>query len=253
MEERGDCSVSTWGKIFTAIRGGVNEVAEAAADGQSMRILDQEIRDAEQSLRQARSDLAGIMASNKSVVRRLEENRAKEVKDTDSARAAINAGRTDLAQGLAQRIANTRTEVQRDQEELDRLLPRQQQMLRTIQDTEARITQMKREVENVKANESLLRAQSAIAHSQSGINTRLGSAVESLERIKKRQEIVAGRLEAGAELAALENGSDLDRQLREAGIGNSSHSADDVLAQLMAPSGSREHVLLPAPSDKTRQ
>lgn len=243
--------MSTWGKIFTAIRGGINEAAEAAVDGQSMRILDQEIRDAEQSLRRARSDLAGIMASNKSVVRRLEDNRAKEAKDTDSARASVAAGRTDLAQGLAQRIATIRAEIQRDQEELDRLLPRQQQMLRTIQDTEARINQMKREVENVKANESLLRAQSAIAQSQSGINTRLGSAVDSLERIKKRQEMTAGRIEAGAELAALEDGGDLDRRLREAGIGGSSQSADDILRQLMAPSGPTEPVLLPAPSEKT--
>lgn len=226
--------MSAWGKIFTAIRGGANEAAEAVADSQSMRILDQEIRDAEQSLRQARSDLAGIMASNKSVMRRIDENRAKEAKDTDSARAAIAAGRTDLAQGLAQRIATIRTELQRDQTELDQLLPRQQQMLRAIQDTEARITQMKREVENVKANEALLKAQSALAHSQSGINTRLGSAVDSLERIKKRQEATAGRIAAGAELAALQNGNDLDRQLLEAGIGGSSQSADDILAQLMS-------------------
>ena len=230
--------MSAWGKIFTAIRGGVNEAAEAAADSQSMRILDQEIRDAEQSLRQARSDLAGIMASNKSLMRRIEENRTKEAKDTDSARAAINAGRTDLAQGLAQRIANIRSELQRDEGELNQLLPRQQQMLRAIQDTEARITQMKREVDNVKANEALLKAQSSLAHSQSGINTRLGNAVDSLERIKKRQEMTAGRIEAGAELAALENGSDLDRQLREAGIGGTSQSADDILAQLMSPTSS---------------
>lgn len=230
--------MSAWGKIFTAIRGGANEAAEAVADSQSMRILDQEIRDAEQSLRQARSDLAGIMASNKSVMRRIEENRTKEAKDTDSARAAIAAGRTDLAQGLAQRIATIRTELQRDQTELDQLLPRQQQMLRAIQDTEARITQMKREVDNVKANEALLKAQSALAHSQSGINTRLGSAVDSLERIKKRQEATAGRIAAGAELAALENGNDLDRQLLEAGIGGSSQSADDILAQLMSPASS---------------
>lgn len=243
--------MSTWSKIFTAIRGGVNEAAESVADSQAMRILDQEIRDAEKSLRQARSDLAGIMASNKSVARRLEENRAKEAKDADSARSAVTAGRMDLAQGLAQRISTIRAEIQRDQEELDRLIPRQQQMLRTIQDTEARITQMKREVENVKANESLLRAQSAIAHSQSGINTRLGSAVESLDRIKKRQEMTAGRIEAGAELAALEDGSDLDRQLREAGIGGNTQSADDILKQLMAPSGSAEPMLLPAPSTKT--
>ena len=237
--------MSAWGKIFTAIRGGVNEAAEAAADSQSMRILDQEIRDAEQSLRQARSDLAGIMASNKSLMRRIEENRTKEAKDTDSARAAINAGRTDLAQGLAQRIANIRGELQRDEGELNQLLPRQQQMLRAIQDTEARITQMKREVDNVKANEALLKAQSSLAHSQSGINTRLGNAVDSLERIKKRQEMTAGRIEAGAELAALENGSDLDRQLREAGIGGTSQSADDILAQLMSPT-SMDPLALPS-------
>ncbi|MBB3350211.1 hypothetical protein FHT70_000112 [Rhizobium sp. BK049] len=57
--------------------------------------------------------------------------------------------------------------------------------------------------------------------------------------------MTAGRIEAGAELAALENGSDLDRQLREAGIGGSSESADDILAQLMAPKHSAEPVLLP--------
>lgn len=241
--------MSTWSKIFSAIRGGVNEAAEAVVDSQSLRILDQELRDAETSLRRARSDLAGIMASNKTLMRRLDENRAKELKDTESARAAIAAGRTDLAHGLAQRIANIHVEVQRDQQELERLVPRQQQMLRAIQDTEARITQMKREVENVKANESLLKAQSAIAHSQSGINSRLGSAVESLERIKKRQELVAGRIEAGADLAAIQNGSDLDRQLLEAGIGGSVRSADDVLAQLMAPSGSGERLMLSAPTE----
>lgn len=238
--------MSAWGKIFTAIRGGVNEAAEAAVDSQSMRILDQEIRDAEQALRQARSDLAGIMASNKSLMRRIEENRAKEAKDSDSARAAIAAGRTDLAQGLAQRIAVVRGELQRDQTELDGLIPRQQQMLRTIQDTESRITQMKREVENVRANEALLRAQSAIAHNQAGVNSRLGTAMDSLGRIKKRQEETANRIAAGAELAAIEDGSDLDRQLREAGIGGSTQSADDILAQLMAPAP--EQGTLPPPN-----
>lgn len=244
--------MSAWGKIFTAIRGGVNEATEAAVDSQSMRILDQEIRDAEQALRQARSDLAGIMASNKSMMRRIEENRAKEAKDSDSARAAITAGRTDLAQGLAQRISIVRSELQRDQQELDGLIPRQQQMLRTIQDTESRITQMKREVDNVKANEALLRAQSAIAHNQSGVNSRLGTAMDSLGRIKKRQEETSNRIAAGAELAAIEDGTDLDRQLREAGIGGQNQSADDILAQLMSSApGAEQNTLAPPPKRLT--
>ena len=52
--------MSVWGKLFSAVRGGVNEAAETAADSQALRILDQEIRDAENALRRARSDLAGI-------------------------------------------------------------------------------------------------------------------------------------------------------------------------------------------------
>ncbi|MBO0905582.1 PspA/IM30 family protein [Jiella sonneratiae] len=238
--------MSVWNKLFTAVRGGVNEAAETVADTQALRILDQEIRDAENALRRARSDLAGIMASNKSLQRRVDEARAKEQKDTDSARAALQAGREDLARGLADRIAKTRTEASRDEAELEKLGLRQQQMIKAVQDTEQRIQQMRREVENVKANESLIKAQSAIATSQSGINSKLGNAMDSLDRIRKKQEMQHGRLEAGAELAALESGSDLDRQLLAAGIGGQSQSADDVLAQIMGTSSSPS---LSAPKD----
>jgi phage shock protein A len=107
---------------------------------------------------------------------------------------------------------------------------------------------MKREVENVRANEALLRAQSAIAHNQAGVNSRLGTAMDSLGRIKKRQEETANRIAAGAELAAIEDGTDLDRQLREAGIGGATQSADDILAQLMAPAP--EQATLPPPNKR---
>ena len=154
----------------------------------------------------------------------------------DSARAAMQAGREDLARGLAERISKLRADIQRDEGEYERMQASQQQMMRAVQDTEHRLQQMRREVENVKANESLIKAQSAIAHSQSGVNSKLGNAMDSLERIRQRQETTRGRIEAGAELAALESGSDLDRQLLEAGIGGKSSSADDVLAQIMGGS-----------------
>ncbi|MFT5509457.1 MAG: phage shock protein A, partial [Hyphomicrobiaceae bacterium] len=81
--------------------------------------------------------------------------------------------------------------------------------------------------------ESLQKAQSAIAATQSGVNSRLGSAMGSLERIKERQEKTAAQLEAGDELAAIESGSDLDRQLAAAGIGGSVTSADSIMAEIM--------------------
>lgn len=234
--------MSVWGKLFTALRGGANEAAEAVADSQAMRILDQELRDADNALRQARSDLAGMMATAKRIEKRIEDNRSKEARDIQNARAAMDAGREDLARGLAERVATVRTDLARDETDLANMQQQQQVMLRTVKDTEQRIGAMKREVESVKATDSLQRAQKAIASSHAGVNSRLGSAVGSLERIRDRQAQLGARLEAGNEMAALESGADLDRQLLEAGIGGKSSSADDILAEL---TGLRELKALP--------
>jgi phage shock protein A len=227
--------MSVWGKLFTALRGGVNESAEKVADSQAMRILDQELRDADNALRQARSDLAGLMATAKRVEKRIEETRAKETRDLQSARAAMDAGREDLARGLAERISTARTELARDETDLERMHHQQQAMMRTVRETEQKIGAMKREVESVKATDSLQRAQKALASSHAGVNSRLGNAVGSLERIRDRQAQLSARLEAGEELAALESGADLDQQLLAAGIGGSSSSADAILAELTGP------------------
>jgi phage shock protein A len=109
---------------------------------------------------------------------------------------------------------------------------------------------LKREVEAVKATDSLQRAQKAIASSHAGVNSRLGSAVDSLGRIKDRQAQLASRLEAGDEMAAIESGADLDRQLLEAGIGGRVSKADDILAELTAP---REVRALPSPAKSSDQ
>lgn len=227
--------MSVWGKLFTAVRGGVNETAEAVADTQAMRILDQELRDADNALRQARGDLAGLMASAKRIEKRIGDARAKEQRDVENARAAMGAGREDLARGLAERISVARAELARDEADLEAMRGQQQVMLRTVKETEARIGTMKREVESVKATDSLQRAQKSIASSHAGVNSRLGSAMGSLERIRDRQAQLGARLEAGDEMAALESGADLDRQLLEAGIGGRTTSADDILAELGGP------------------
>jgi phage shock protein A len=227
--------MSVWGKLFTALRGGVNEAAESVADSQAMRILDQELRDADNALRQARSDLAGLMATAKRVEKRIEDSRAKEARDLQNAKAAMDAGREDLARGLAERISVSRAELARDEADLARMQQQQQTMMRTVKETEQKIAATKREVESVKATDSLQRAQKAIASSHAGVNSRLGSAVGSLERIRDRQAQLGARLEAGEELAALESGADLDRQLLAAGIGGNTTSADDILAELTGP------------------
>ena len=229
--------MGVWGKLFTAVRGGATEAAEAIVDSQALRILDQEIRDAEVALRKARGDLAGILANGKRLEKRVTDLRDKADRDMASARAAVQAGRQDLAQALAGRISQTRAEMQREEQDLETLKAQQAQMMQAVQQTEQRINAMKREVESVKATASLQKAQSAIATSQSGINSRLGNAMESLERLKQRQERTAAQLQAGEELAMFEAGTDLDRQLLEAGIGGQRSSADDVMAEILGGAG----------------
>ena len=53
---------SIWSKLFTALRGGASEVGESIVDQQALRILDQEIRDADSALANAKRELVSIMA-----------------------------------------------------------------------------------------------------------------------------------------------------------------------------------------------
>ena len=45
--------MTVWSKLLSALRGGANEVGEAIVDSQALRILDQEIRDADVELRKS--------------------------------------------------------------------------------------------------------------------------------------------------------------------------------------------------------
>ena len=55
-------TTSIWKKLVTAIRGGASEVGEAIVDSQAIRILDQELRDAQSAVQKARDSLIDILS-----------------------------------------------------------------------------------------------------------------------------------------------------------------------------------------------
>jgi len=57
--------MNVWSKLLTAMRGTAYEAGEAVVDSQALRILDQEIRDADAELHKSREALANIMAKQK--------------------------------------------------------------------------------------------------------------------------------------------------------------------------------------------
>ncbi|CAI8933687.1 phage shock protein A [Pseudomonas sp. TE6288] len=221
-------------KIVTALRGGASEVGEAIVDSQALRILDQEIRDADNNLIDARNQLVKIMAKHKTAQQRITEF-DKTIGDWEQkAIAALDKGEEGLAHECAARIADLTNQRDSEQALADQFGASVTTLTATVSKTEAQIKGLKQQVDLVKARESVQRAQVSAASATGGANGSLETAVGSLDRIKKRQTERAAELEAAAELAGKADGSDLEARLKSAGIGASNSGADDVLARLKA-------------------
>lgn len=225
--------MNVWSKLLTALRGGVNEAGEAVVDSQALRILDQEIRDADSELRKAKEALAEIMAKQKLAAERVNKA-AKVISEYEQyALKALEAGDEPLAKEVAAKIANLEAEQIAEREQADNYAESVAQLRKAVSQAEAHIKRLKQQVDTVKATESVQKAQMAVAQRYGGSQAKLHTAVESLERIKQQQAERAAKMEATAELAqASRVDESLDAKLRAAGIVADDASADGVLARL---------------------
>ncbi|MFG6665801.1 PspA/IM30 family protein [Halomonas sp. HNIBRBA4712] len=221
-------------KIMTALRGKAHETGQAVVDSQALRILDQEIRDAEQHLKASKTELARLMGQrqiNSDKVIALE----KKIDELEhSASAALDKGEEALAVEVAERIVALQGALEAEQHIVDEFDASIESLRGTIRNTENQLRQLKQQVSVVKATESAQRAQSAVAARHSGQQSAMGSAMESLERIRERQALDAAQMKAAEQLTAEESGSDLEARLKAAGVGANERKADDVLARIKA-------------------
>ena len=230
--------MNVWSKLLTALRGGANEMGEAVVDSQALRILDQEIRDADLELRRSREALAEIMAKQKLAAERVAKVAAQVAEYESYALKALQAGNQSLAHEVAEKIAQLESEQAAEQEHNQAYAASVEQLRRAVGQAEANIKRLKQQVDMVKATESVQKAQLAVAQRYSGSQAKLHTAVESLERIKQQQAERAARMQAADELVAGSAPDDsLQAKLREAGILAESSSAEAVLARLKGRQG----------------
>ncbi|WBH17424.1 PspA/IM30 family protein [Sphingomonas radiodurans] len=225
--------MAIWSKIFTLGRAGANEAATAVVDANALRILDQEIRDADKAQGKARDDLAGLVARRRILETEVESYRAQAAKYETSARIAVEKGDMDLARQVAQRVADLEQDIAMKAPQIAEMRAAEENIHKAVAGTDRKIEQLRREVEVVKVNESVQRAQATVASSAAGSS--IGSAAQSLARIRERQAIRGETIRAAGELEDRRTGADLDEKLRLAGILPGQSSADDVLARLTAP------------------
>ncbi len=227
--------MTLWRKLFTLGRAGAHDATAAVVDANAIRILDQELRDADTAQGKARDDLAGLVARRRILEKDVASFRDQIAKYEGSARAAVAKGDMDLARQVAQRIADLEADVALKTPQIADMRGAEDNIHKAVAATDRRIETLRREVEAVKVNESVQRAQAAVAAGGAGAGNALGSAAGSLARIKERQAIRGEKIRAAGELEDRRTGADLDEQLRIAGILPGHSSADDVLARLSAP------------------
>ncbi|KPW66925.1 PspA/IM30 family protein [Pseudomonas amygdali] len=227
-------TTSIWKKLVTAVRGGASEVGESIADANAIRILDQEIRDADNALVKARDGLITIKAKHKLSAQRLEEHATSIANWEGRAMQALNKGEEALAVECANKIAEIEALRDQEQELADQFNKQVSLLQEQVVKAESRIKSLKQQVEMAKARETVQKARVATATATGGACGAVETAVGSLARLKQRQDEQDAKLEAAEELASQSSGSDLERRLQDAGIGAKSGGAQDVLARLKA-------------------
>jgi len=229
--------MSIWAKVATAVRGGVNEAGEAIADNQALRILDQEIRDADNALLKSKDALTGIIAKRKLAEKKVESLKSSLEEYEGYAIKALDNEDETLAVEIAEKIAGMETELLGEEGVTKSFADSEAQLRRAVVQTESNLKRLKQQVDTVKATETVQRAQAAVAARHSGANSSMRSAVDSLERLKNQQAERGAQFEAAKELAESTEEFSLEDKLKAAGIVGGGAKAGDVLARLKAKRG----------------
>lgn len=227
--------MSIFSKLITLFRGTAHDAGAAVVDRNALKILDQEIRDADNALGRARDDLATLVARRRIIEKELQNLSDQASRYEGSARAALAKGDEALALEVAQRISELETEVSTKTPQLGEMKVAEERMHKTIATTQQRVETLRREIDVVKVNDSVQRAQAAVASRGAGATAALGSAADSLKRIKERQAVADEKFKAAGELEDRRTGADLDAKLQAAGLLEGHSSANDILARLKAP------------------
>lgn len=224
--------MNVWSKLLTAVRGGVNDFGEGLADSQALRILDQEIREADEELKKSREALASMLARQKMTDATVKNLDAKITEYEGYALKALDKGDEVLGLEVAEKIVDLEVERTDEADRSAEIAESVASIRKSVAQAENNIKRLKQQVDTVRATESVQRAQLTVARRQGGSDAKLQTALESLERIKKRQERTSAQISAYNALETETEDNELDDKLRAAGIIGERASAESVLTRI---------------------
>ena len=221
--------------LMQAVRGGANEVGEAIVDANAIRILEQEIRDAESAIASAKQSLTRMKSSEIGLKRDLSTLGADIADYEQKAIVALNAGEEALATEVAERIAELEGERDDKAGEQAALNEEVNKIHAMIKARERTIQKNKRELDKVRTVQELQRATESVSRNFAATGSKGHRVSQALDRVKAKQQNWQDRMEAGEWMESQEGVDDIDAKLKAKGIGASGASAgSDVLARLKA-------------------
>lgn len=224
--------MNIWIKMITALRGGVHEIGEAVVDSQALLILDQEVRDATEELKQSKDSLASIMARQKLAEEKYSQLKKSVAEYEDYAMKALEKNDESLAMEIAERIVGHENQLRTEKDAASGFANSANDLRRAIKTAEQNVKRLKQQIDTVKATENVQRAQAAVAERHQGSNSKLRTAMDSLERIKEKQALKSAQMKAASELAHENQEDSLQKKLENAGIAPSASGASHVLERL---------------------
>ena len=222
-------------KLVTLLRGSARELGQSVVDSNATRIYEQEIVDARTSIAEAKTELTAVMAKEMQTARDIERIQGDIRRQEDLALQALDKAEEGLAEKVAERVAALEVELQAQTAAHAGFAVQVGRLKDLIRSAEARVREHEREIGIAKTTESVYRATQTISDNIGSTGSKLTSARESLDRIKKRHEDLADRMAAAESLDKEFGHRALDEQLAAAGIGDSDKSrATAVMARLKA-------------------
>ena len=174
--------------LFTALRGGASEVGEAVIDANAVRILEQEIRDAETAIGKAKQSLTRMKGTEIRLKREIGVLDADISDYEQKAMAALNNGEEALATEVAERIAeleSDRNDKGSEQASLDAEINKIHAMIKARERT---IQKNKRELDKVRTVRELQRATESVSTNFAATGSSEHRVAKALERVKAKQE-----------------------------------------------------------------
>lgn len=221
--------MSILNKILTLFRGTANEAGQAVVDKNAIRILDQELRDSTAELARSKNELTKVMAQRQLSANRGSALLAKRKEYEGYVQGAMGKGDESLAREVAVKLSEVERDLQAEASSVQQMDASIASLKGAIRDTETQLARLKQQINTVKATEAVQRAQSAVAARHSGANSKIGTALDSLERIKQRQEEQGARFEAARQLENETGEGDLQARLANAGLVNDPSNVDGIL------------------------